>query len=262
MFFVLSKIFWALAQPVSLIVVLSALALVLLWFERHRSAGTLLFVAVSIGALGGYSTLGVLMIRPLEDRFPPPARPPQQVDAIIVLGGGFDGKVSRTRNEAELRASGDRFVEAIALAMRYPEAKVVISGGFGSLFQEGDTDAVIAKDFYPRFGIGPDRLLLEGESRNTAENAAFVKGLLKPGGTVLLVTSAFHMPRSVGLFRKAGVEVVPWPVDYRSTGEEGVGLDFDNPVENLFTTSTAIREWLGLVAYKLTGQIDDLLPSP
>ena len=81
-------------------------------------------------------------------------------------------------------------------------------------------------------------------------------------GTVLLVTSAFHMPRSVGLFRKQGLDVVPWPVDYRSTGTEGVGIDIDNPPDNILTTGTALREWVGLIAYRLTGQIDDLFPGP
>src|SRR3954464_10490425 len=120
MFFILSKVFWALAQPVSLLVAAATLALLLLWFKRRRAAGTLLTLAVLIGIVGGFTTAGALMIAPLEDRFAQPAVAPQQVDAIVVLGGGFDGKVSRARNEPELRASGDRFVEAIALAMRYP----------------------------------------------------------------------------------------------------------------------------------------------
>jgi len=80
--------------------------------------------------------------------------------------------------------------------------------------------------------------------------------------TWLLVTSAFHMPRSMGLFRKAAFPVVPWPVDYRTSGQEGVGVMRDNPGDSLQTTTMAIREWLGLIAYKFVGRIDSVFPGP
>ncbi|EFG2886070.1 YdcF family protein, partial [Escherichia coli] len=76
----------------------------------------------------------------------------------------------------------------------------------------------------------------------------------------LLVTSAFHMPRSVLLFRKAGFEVVPWPADYRSTGEDGPGLTGHNIIHTMQTTGVALKEWIGLVAYRLTGRTDSVLP--
>ena len=127
MFFITSKIFWVLVQPLSLIVLLSVFALLLLWFKRGRIGGFLLTVAVLIGLFSSFTTLGALLIAPLEDRFARPAALPTDVRAIVVLGGGFNGKVSLRRGVAELRAAGDRFVEAIALALRYPGAKVVIS---------------------------------------------------------------------------------------------------------------------------------------
>jgi uncharacterized SAM-binding protein YcdF (DUF218 family) len=263
MFFILSKVFWAGAQPLSLIALFGFVTVVSTLTGRPRLAlasGSLGFLLVF---LCGFTTIGALLIRPLEDRFQPPSQEPEHVSAIVVLGGGSSGRVSGSRHIAELNAAGDRFVEAAALALRYPSAKVVISGGFGSLVQEGDTDATIAQRLFPSLGIASNRLVLEGESRNTAENAAFVKERLAPGGgSILLVTSGFHMPRSVGLFRRQGIDVVPWPVDYRAEGTEGFGLDLENPPENLTTTTVAIREWIGLVAYRMTGQIDDLLPGP
>src|SRR5690606_15779763 len=113
-------------------------------------------------------------------------------------------------------------------------------------------------------GVAAERLTLENRSRNTHENAVFTRELLAPesGEVWLLVTSAFHMPRAVGLFRKAGFPVVPWPVDYRTSGEEGVGLFRDNAADALQATTTAIREWIGLAAYYLSGRIDDVLPGP
>jgi uncharacterized SAM-binding protein YcdF (DUF218 family) len=105
---------------------------------------------------------------------------------------------------------------------------------------------------------------LENKSRNTAENAEFSKELARPrpGETWLLVTSAYHMPRSVGLFRKVGFPVVPWPSDYRTSGREGVGFFRDNEVDALQNTTLALREWIGLIAYWLSGRIDSILPGP
>ena len=112
-------------------------------------------------------------------------------------------------------------------------------------------------------GIAADRLILEEQSRNTDENADRTAELLGgQKGTIVLVTSAFHRPHSVRLFRSAGIEVVPWPVDYRSAGTQGFGIDIANPVLNLNTTGIAIREWIGLAAYKLTGRIDEWFPCP
>ncbi len=76
------------------------------------------------------------------------------------------------------------------------------------------------------------------------------------------MTSAFHMPRSKALFDKAGFPSIPWPVDYRTSGKEGFGLFRDNPADSLQTTTMAIREWIGLVAYWLSGRIDQPFPGP
>ena len=92
----------------------------------------------------------------------------------------------------------------------------------------------------------------------------FTKRLVAPeaGQTWLLVTSAFHMPRAMALFRKADFAVLPWPVDFRTSGREGVGLFVDNPVDSLQATTIALREWIGLFAYWLSGRIDRPFPAP
>ena len=168
------------------------------------------------------------------------------------------------RGGYELNSSGDRFVEAAILGARHPEAKVVVTGGTGTIILEGEADGTTAPKLLTRLGIGPERLILESQSRNTYENAVFTKEIVnaKPGETWLLVTSAFHMPRSVGLFRKAGFDVVPWPSDYRTSGRETIGIAQDNPQDSLQNTSMALREWMGLFVYWMTGRIDQLLPSP
>jgi uncharacterized SAM-binding protein YcdF (DUF218 family) len=148
------------------------------------------------------------------------------------------------------------------LARRYPQARVVVSGGSGSLLLEGEGDAATALRLLTALGVDQNRLILENESRNTYENALFSKRMVSPapGRTWLLVTSAFHMPRSMALFRKAGFEVVPWPVDYRTTGRESLFFG-DNAIDSLQATTLAIREWIGLFAYWLSGRIDSPLPK-
>ena len=264
MFFLLSKILWLLVQPLSLVFLLILLGLLASWRGWRRTG--LGFTLAGLVALGlfAFTTLGALLIAPLENRFARPATPPADVGAIIVLGGGFGGVVSQARGNEELRESGDRFVEALRLARLYPQARIIISGGVGNPFQDSESDADIARRFYAGMGLPDGRLTFEGESRNTAENAAFSKSLVDvaPGQSVLLVTSAFHMPRSVGIFRQAGLEVVPWPVDYRAVPDPGFGLELAEPSFNITTASVAIKEWIGLAAYYATGRTSALFPAP
>ena len=264
MFFVLSKVVWLLVQPVSLAIAFGVLGL-LLMFTRWKWASRLaVLLSVGVLVLSALTSLGYVLLRPLEGAFGRPAVAPQTVTGIIVLGGGMDSEINEVRGGFELNRSGDRYVEALRLAQLYPTAKLVFTGGLGDIEQSGEPEAVAGERFFLRLGVARDRLLLEAKSRNTEENAIFTKALVepKPGDTWLLVTSAFHMPRSVGLFRKAGFEVVPWPADYLGTGTETFGIVLHQPAENVTVTTMAVREWIGLIAYYLTGKIDELVPRP
>jgi uncharacterized SAM-binding protein YcdF (DUF218 family) len=263
-FFVLSKIFWFFAQPLNLAIFLLLAGLLAALFGRRKLAATGTALGVLVLVLSAWTSLGALILNPLEERFKRPASPPEHVDGIVVLGGGLEAGVNLVRGGYEMSSGGDRYVEALRLAEQFPTAKILITGGKGTLFQEGEGDADTALRFFSAFGIPRDRLIIEDQSRNTAENAEFSKRLVnrKPGETWLLVTSGFHMPRSVGLFRKVGFPVIPWPADYRTSGVEGVGLFTDNPTDSLENTTMALREWIGLLAYWLTGRIDRLFPAP
>ncbi len=263
MFFYLSKIFWLLAQPVSIVLVFIIIAFLLLAFGRRRLGLGALLSAGLVLVLSAYTSLGYMVIQPLEDRFSTPATLPDEVSAIVVLGGATHGRPSTARHRAELNDAGDRLTEALFLARRFPDASVILSGGGGLFDDETEAEAETMRRFFVAQGISADRLVSEGASRNTDENSAFSADLLadRPGA-VLLVTSAFHMPRSVGLFAMQGVEVVPWPSDYRSSGHEGLGIDLANPVNNINVLTVATKEWIGLVAYRLTGRTADLFPAP
>lgn len=265
MFFIASKVVWFLIQPVTIVLIL-LLVVALLSFARLRWPSRLgLVTAILVIALGAYTTLGSLALHPLETAFPRPA-PPAAITGVIVLGGGIETDINAARGGYEFNRSGDRYVEALRLARLYPQARIVVSGGNAALFPgaQTETEAASAARFLVDFGVVPSRITIEDASRNTEENAQLTRDTLGPGqgDTWLLVTSAFHMPRAVGLFRKAGFAVIPWPADYLTTGREGLALRLDQPAETLSITSLALREWVGLLAYRLTGKIDDLLPRP
>ena len=263
MFFYLSKIFWFFIQPLNFSIFLLFLALLAFVLAWRRTAFLATLTAFLILGAGAWTTAGALMLHPLEDRFSRPQNLPDQIAGIIVLGGGFEGGINLVRGGYGLNASGDRFVETAVLARRFPEAKVVVTGGTGALLLDGEGDAATAPRLLTALGVPPERLLLENESRNTHENAVFTKRLVnaQPGETWLLVTSAFHMPRSMGLFRRAGFDVVPWPADYRTSGREKIGIAEDNPYDSLSNLNVGLREWIGLLAYWWTGKIDEILPG-
>jgi len=250
--------------PINFLIELGVLGAVLLatraaWFGRR-----LLVISVLLLAVFGFSPLGNLMLYPLEQRFPPWDASAGAPDGIIVLGGPVDPDLSAAHHAPAVTSAPDRMITAAALARRYPNARLVYTGGSARLISNDAKEADYAADIFESLGIAKSRLIMERLSRNTAENAAFTKDLVKPkaGERWLLVTSAFHMPRSVGLFRKVGFSVEPCPVDWRVGGREDL-LNFTNVAgDGLGRTDTAVREWLDLAAYRMTGRIDELLPGP
>jgi uncharacterized SAM-binding protein YcdF (DUF218 family) len=269
-FFVVAKVLWFLLQPSSLMVgavlggaALSATRCCRLG-RRLMWAGGLMLMAC------GLTPLGDLLILPLETRFPraelddrrasQPARP---IAGIIVLGGGEDGHAALSPQLAPLNEAAERYTEAIALAQRLPHARVVFSGGSGALLRAVPPEAETAGRLFAAVGIAKDRIALEYQSRDTHENALFTARLLgsKPDERWLLVTSAWHMPRAMGCFRRAGLAVEPWPVDYRTSG--GLALRFHSSIpEGLRRIDFIVREYIGLVVYYLAGRTDALLPGP
>ncbi|MBD8555400.1 YdcF family protein [Rhizobium sp. CFBP 8762] len=263
MFFLLSKLFWLVAQPLSLafiLIVLSVSAGLFGWRRLQMvwagTAGLLLFVTL-------FTTTGERLLAVLEDRFPNPPALTQPLSCMIVLGGAFSNEVTTSRGGIELNQAGDRYVEALRLAQLYPQARIVISGGDGSLSGSYEGDAAISQRFFQAFGIAPERLVLESTSRNTVENAANTKTLLDENGLAncALITSAFHMPRSIGIFRKQGIPVLPWPTDYRTQADTRLGFDFTQPSRNAQLMTTALREWIGLLAYSISGRTAALFPK-
>ena len=262
LFFWLSKVAWSLTAPESLLLWLVLLAWIALLRGATRWAKRFLGVALAGLLSVAAFPVGEWVLYPLEDRFPANPPLPQRVDGIIVLGGAEDAVRSAAWGQPEVGGAAERFLASVALARRYPEAKLLFTSGSGLLLKPEYKGTAMAERLYLAQGVDPSRLLLEGESRNTFENAAFSKALAKPapGEVWVLVTSASHMPRSVGVFCKAGWTVVPYPVDHQTVRGNIFRVD-TGLIENLDGLSTGIREWVGLTVYYLTGRTSALYPS-
>jgi uncharacterized SAM-binding protein YcdF (DUF218 family) len=264
MFFVLSKTLGVLLVPSNFMIAVGAVGLGLLFSKHRRIGGGLLACCVTALLICGFSPIGALMLLPLETRFSPWSPETGDPTGIIVLGGGVDPELTLARGPPALGPSGVRIVVAAELAHRYPKARLVYVGGSSSLGSSTLSEADVAISIFKNLGIDEDRVQLERTSKNTDENVRFFMRLAnpKPGQRWLLVTSASHIPRSIGLFRKAGLHVEPYPVDWRTSGWSDLYKLQTDLIGGLLLTDAAAHEWLGLIAYRLTGRIDELFPSP
>jgi uncharacterized SAM-binding protein YcdF (DUF218 family) len=191
-----------------------------------------------------------MLISSLEDEFPPIAiQDLNQHDVAIVLGGMFNN-LTRYPERPELNSSADRITDALALYKQKKINKILFTGGSGSLFFNQKTEADLAHIFFEEQGIPASDIIWESESRNTRENALFSSKLLTEDEKVILITSAFHMPRSVSEFNNSGITVTAYPTDFRTLSENTGFWENFIPLTGALDTSTiAIKEWIGRLAY-------------
>ena len=259
--FFLGKIFWGLAAPGNFLLITMGIGIVCL----AKTSGRRGLALVSVGVVGLAATAflptGAWLMVPLENRIAAPPELPERVDGIVVLGGAVDETVTAARGRPTFNHAADRLVSAAALARRYPHARIVVSGGDSHILGGAGPESAVMKAFLVQDGIEPARILEENGSRNTHENAVFALAEAEPqaGETWILVTSAFHMPRAVGCFRRAGWSFIPYPVDFKTTGR----FSFETQMVlgwQLYLSELAVKEWIGLVAYRVLGYTDALFP--
>jgi uncharacterized SAM-binding protein YcdF (DUF218 family) len=264
MFFILSKVLGFFAIPSNLLITLGLSGIVLLGTRFARAGRTLTIASLIALALIGLSPLGNALIVPLEQRFPPWDQSRGAPDGIVVLGGAISPDISTARHEVALDEAAERITATVVLARRYPQARIIFSGGNGGLIYHEGTEAEFAVRMFEDLGIPHERIVAEEQSRDTVENAVFSRLLAMPqdGERWLLVTSAYHMPRAIGAFRQAGFPVEAYPVDWRTRGADDLLRPFATMGDGLRRTDTAMREWVGLLAYRATGRSSALFPGP
>jgi len=263
MFFYVAKVLWFLAQPSTLIAIALVLGAVLARTVWHRLGRRLLFAGLAALLVCGFFPLGDWLIAPLEGRFPRPdlARG-GPITGIVILGGAEDGRANPPRELAGLNEAAERMTEAVALARRFPQARVVFSGGSAAMLATEPPEAAAAGRLLEALGVASERISLEDRSRDTHENALFTRRLVDPapGQRWLLITSGWHMPRAVGCFRKVGFAVEAWPVDYRTSGRFELRPERAIP-DGLRRIDMVAREYAGLLVYYLSGRTSELFPS-
>ncbi len=259
-FFVSSKLLWEVVQPAHLLTWLSAVGTVLLWWHFPET-GRLIITVVGLTVL----VLGVFPVWQwaytlLENRFAN-VRLPDDADGIIALGGQLTSEQSLRDPEESMGTT--RLRKVLTLMQRYPNAQVYFSGFSPAIIPRGPAEYELAQKFFEQQGADLSRIHYEKRARNTYENGVYTQALAqpKPGQTWLLVTSAFHMPRSVGVFREIGWDVIAAQTGYMTEGVYRFmpgWLSF----RRVSRFNGASREWVGLIAYYVTGKASALFPSP
>lgn len=263
MFFYVAKILGWFIEPLNLVLFALVLATVLLWFGKTRGARSLLTLVTLVSLAVVVTPLGKLPLLALEQRFPIQRQLPAQVDGIILLGGAQRPRLTKAHGQPALNRAAETMTTFLALARRYPDAKLVFTGGTGDILNQQLSETDTVKLFLREQGFDPARVIYEGRSRNTHENAQLTKALVRPriGEKWILIQAAASIPRAVGVFRKAGWEVIPYPCDFNAVP----GVSFQPSLSALDAFSDlriALHEWVGLAVYFVTGKSSELWPAP
>ncbi len=262
MHFALSKAAGFFSVPSNVIASLAVLGLVLVVLRRPFS-GVVAGIALAVLVVAALSPLGNMLLTPLEQRFPVMKFPDQGIDGIIVLGGSYDTISHGYMSTIVLKEDTEPMAVMVDLAHRYPRARIIFSGGTDPS-SPGISEAAIVKEYFISFGIAADRISIEDRSQTTEENARFTARMINPAPSSrwLLVTSAYHMPRAMGAFRKAGLNVIAFPVGERTHGWQEMWWPENTATENLRRLDIAIHEWFGLVDYRLLGYSGEWFARP
>lgn len=265
---IISRGIWTIIQPSNLLFIMLIVGYFLSRYAHKNSklnklAFKIIPLSLTILFFAGFTNLSAWILWPLEGRFHEYTNKINQgpYSGIIVLAGSEKASISTYSDQAALNHGAERLIEAAALARKFPTLPIIHSGGIRNdpdEFSEND----VARIFFKQAAIDLSRIRFDGKSYNTHTNATMSRELIRQSENKkwLLVTSAFHMPRSVGAFREAGINIQPYPVDYKTTLKFGdiFSIDFSG---NLFTFDLAIHEYIGLFAYYITGRSSSLYPD-
>lgn len=263
MFFSLSKVLWFIADPVNLLFLALLFCGILTWTRWRSLTRWWITLTVLSATVVAVIPIGEFLFSKLENRFPRKIELPVKIEGILVLGGVVDQFISEDRGVVAINGAVERLTAFARLSKRYPEARLVFTGGSGVLSSQNLKEAHYIKPLIRQLGIDPGEVFFEDQSRNTLENAVLTKKVVQPSGKGwwIIITSAFHMPRAMGVFRQAGWKAIPYPVDYHtvSTGWKGITFDFSGGIGGL---SKGLHEWIGLTFYWLTGRTNVFFPGP
>ena len=263
MTYFVSRIVGWVIDPLILTFVLLGFSVACALISMQRLGRFFLFVSTIWLGVVLFTPFANLMAVALEGRFVRPTLP-DHVDGIITLGGGLEFRIAHERNVTEQANAADRLYETVLLAKKFPDAKVVYTGSTNMIDGRRYSSGDIAKQYLTSLGVEESRIILEEDARNTFSNVVRSKALLNPkqDEVWVVVTSAYHMPRAIGVFRTQNWKVLPWPSDYQTHGNSAA-YDFSyDAFSNVETLKLALHEWVGLISYRWLGRTTELFPAP
>ena len=261
-YFWLSKLIWYLIAPLNLILIVLVVVWICQLLKFKKVAGILFsYVIISLIFLSLFP-VGNWLLEPLEDRYTSSPMLPGKIEGIIVLGGSIDPGLSHYWGQVETGGAIERELTFLHLAKKYPEAKLIYTGGSSSLVHHEFKEADEAEKFFEYLDFDTSRIMFDRDARNTYENARLTIDKFNPEMKLpwVLITSAYHMPRSMGTFCALGWKVIPYPVDHRTQNNSLTSVEF-NLTGHMLDINLAIHEWLGLYVYYLTGKTTTIFPD-
>lgn len=262
LFFFISKVIWTVIAPDTLLVLLLVFCLLLFWLRADKKALILLHAVTFVILIITFLPVGKWVFYPLEKQFPRVHRLPDKIDGILMLGGPEMTTLTKYRQQVQLNHRAERYTAFLSLIKKHPDARHVFAGGSGNIGQRGFKAADVARMLLAEQGVDTQKIIFESESRNTYENALLTQQMVhpKPGENWILITTASHMPRSVGVFHQLNWQVIPFPVDYRTHHKLLFEINI-NFAGNLRELKSGMYAWIGLAAYFFTQKTPCLLPS-
>jgi uncharacterized SAM-binding protein YcdF (DUF218 family) len=260
MFFGLSKLFWAIAQPLNALCLLglAGLLLGLRWKKVGQGmARAALILILAVGIL----PIGPFLFTWLERQYPPVIELPARIDGIIVLGGAFEAYLTKTTGQVTANDQIERLFCFVDLGQKNPAAKMLYSGGSGDIMNQTAMEGDDARAFFSLIGFDRE-VLYEEKSRNTYENVLYSREMMNPapGENWVVVTSGYHMPRAMGIFEKQGWNVIPYPCDLKTDGRYDALRRLPNVAGNYQFLNLAVKEIIGSIVYYVTGKSAFILP--
>lgn len=246
--FLVKKIVGRLFFPLSLV-----MGLLLLGVAMRKRGAKVVMAGVALLYLFSFSPFGHLVLRPLEGRHAPVSEVTLNRDVrhIVVLGGGSRGETTLTPEDRLSDASLKRLLEGVRLSRLLPRSQLILSGGD---YRGIAPDATIMRQVAIDSGVAADRIVLEAASWDTADQAALLRDRLGKS-PFYLVTSASHMTRAMGMFRRSGTQPIAAPTDYRAVWAPFQVMDLFPQAGALAATESAFYEYLGLCWGLIMGTI-------
>lgn len=263
-FFIIAKTTSFITRPSNIIFL--SLFILFFFLKKSKLIFKLIYIFILLFLVAPF---GLLIINQLEKRVPIPSQIPNNLNYIIVLGGFEELNLTSDRNQLNLNGSSERIIFATKLANNLKESKIVFVGGSGH-FKKNKKDfknTDVVKDYFKSINFNLNRVIFIPGSRNTYENIRDLKNNINLSSKDVIITSAFHMPRVLGLLNKNEISLIPFPVDYKTTknviDQNLFTINFFQTFsvsQNLHWLDFAVRECLALIIYRVTGKTDSFFP--